>query len=240
MINNQQTNTYRAGLVLLLLVAMTVLSACGGANGASMADMVAQVAQQSGAADEDAAGAGAVSAAKATVSARSLRVRSEPSVGGTVVGGIKEGEEYDVIGLSSDGEWVQLAIPALPSGSGWVSTNFVSVAGAITEAPVTTVTAPAPVTTTTGTTGTTTVTATQPLNLIAAAPGTATVQTEGLRLRVRAQPSTEAEIVGYVYEGEIYPVVERSEDGLWTQLGGRPNTDNVNGGWVATEFLVLN
>jgi hypothetical protein len=27
---------------------------------------------------------------------------------------------------------------------------------------------------------------------------------------------------------------------LWTQIGGRTGTDNLNGGWVATEFLVLN
>jgi hypothetical protein len=57
---------------------------------------------------------------------------------------------------------------------------------------------------------------------------------------VRAEPSTEGEIVGYVYNGEVFEVTGASDDGLWTQIGGRTGTDNVNGGWVSTEFLVLN
>jgi hypothetical protein len=35
-------------------------------------------------------------------------------------------------------------------------------------------------------------------------------------------------------------VVQTTDDGLWTQIGGRPGTDNVNGGWVSSEFLALN
>jgi uncharacterized protein YgiM (DUF1202 family) len=225
--------TYRTAILFVLLTAALALSACGGSSGATIADVVEQASSQ--AAGENASAAGSLNPAKATVTARSLRVRGEPDAAGTVVGGIKEGEVYDVIGLSSDGEWVQLAIPAITGGSGWVSANFVEVQGSITEATVTTVTPAsggASASRPTPTPGS--------LNLIAAAPGTATVQTEGVRLRVRAEPSANAEIVGYVYDGEIYAVVETSADGQWTQLGGRPGTDNVNGGWVASEFLVLN
>jgi uncharacterized protein YgiM (DUF1202 family) len=72
----------------------------------------------------------------ATVTARSLRVRAEPSESAEVVAGIREGEQYEVIGRSSDGLWLELAIPQATQGSGWVSANFVTVAGSITDAEV--------------------------------------------------------------------------------------------------------
>jgi uncharacterized protein YraI len=124
------THTKRMLVIVLLLAAMTLIGACGGAGSTTLADVVEQVAQQGGA-------AGAIDAAQATVSARSLRVRAAPSATAEVVGGIREGEVYTVIGLSSDGEWVQLAVPAIPGGTGWVSTNYVSVQGAITSATIT-------------------------------------------------------------------------------------------------------
>jgi len=74
--------------------------------------------------------------ATATVTARSLRVRAEPSENAEVVAGIREGEQYEVIGRSSDGLWLELAIPQATQGSGWVSANFVTVAGSITDAEV--------------------------------------------------------------------------------------------------------
>jgi hypothetical protein len=118
-----------------------------------------------------------------------------------------------------------------------VSANFVSVQGAITEASIT----EAPVTEAADAGGINLPTPTPvAAEQIAAGPGTATVQTEGVRLRVRAEPSAEAEIVGYVYAGEVYEVVSATDDGLWTEIAGRLGTDNVSGGWVSTEFLVLN
>ena len=61
-------------------------------------------------------------------------MRSEPNETAEVIAGIKEGEQYPVLGLSGDGLWVQLGIPKAPDGAGWVSINFVSVAGPITDA----------------------------------------------------------------------------------------------------------
>lgn len=220
--------TKRIFITVLLFVAVMLTGACGGSDSTTLADVVEQVAQQGSAGTA----AGAIDDAKATVSARSLRVRAEPNPNAEVVGGIKEGEVYDVIGLSSDGEWVQLAVPAIPGGEGWVSANFVSVQGAITGATITEAVTAAAVNLPTPTP--------RAAAQIAAVPGTVTVQTEGVRLRVRAEPAPDAEIVGYVYEGEVYEVTGTTDDGLWTQIGGRVGTDNLDGGWVATEFLVVN
>jgi uncharacterized protein YgiM (DUF1202 family) len=131
-------------------------------------------------------------------------------------------------------------VPAIPGGSGWVSANFVEVQGSITEAAILEAPPTPTVTAATGTAGALGLPTPTRSPQIAADPGTATVTTEGVRLRVRAEPAADAEIVGYVYDGEVYPVVETSADGLWTQIGGLPDTDNINGGWVASEFLVLN
>jgi len=93
-------------------------------------------------------------AAKATVSVNSLRVRALPDDTSAIVSGIKQGEVYNVIGLSSDGLWVQLEIPQATGGMGWVSANFVTVEGSITDINITPVTGSATVTATTATTET--------------------------------------------------------------------------------------
>ena len=227
--------TNRILVSALLFVAVTLIGACGGSNSSTIADVVEQVAQQGGEGSSStgsSTGAAGIDSAKATVSAKSLRVRAQPGPDAEVLGGIKEGQVYDVIGLSSDGEWVQLAIPALPGGKGWVSANFVSVKGAITGAAITEAATAAAVRLPTPTPRL----APQP----AAVQGTATIKTEGVRLRVRAQPSANSDIVGYVYNGEVFEVKGMSDDGTWTEIGGRTGTDNLNGGWVSTEYLVLN
>jgi len=202
-------------------------------------------------------------AAMATVTARSLRVRAEPSEGAEVVAGIREGEQYEVIGRSSDGLWLELAIPQATQGSGWVSANFVTVAGSITdaevssapvatEAPVEEVATPVateapveePVATEAPAEEAATPVATEaPAEEAAAvtppAAGFALVTAEGARLRVRAEASTDAAIVGWVQPGETVPVVEVSADGLWVKIGPMPDTQNPDGGWVSAEFLVL-
>lgn len=63
-------------------------------------------------------------------------MRAEATSFSRQVGSIKEGEVYAVSGRSSDGEWFRLIIPALAAGEGWVSTNFVTVIGDITDIPV--------------------------------------------------------------------------------------------------------
>lgn len=176
--------------------------------------------------------------AMATVAARSLRVRQEPNEASEVVAGIAAGETYRVLALSDDGQWIQLAIDGAPTGAGWVSANFVTVEGDITDLTV-------------GATAATVVTSTETTTTSAAAPsvtllptpqpGYALVRTDGIRLRVRSEPTTDSPIVGYAYDGETYQVIATSGDGLWVQIppATGDNTDNPDGGWVAAEFLVI-
>ncbi len=75
--------------------------------------------------------------------------------------------------------------------------------------------------------------------IAAPAAGSATV-TADWRVRIRAEPNTEAPIVGFGYRGETFPVLEVSSDGQWVRLGGSPATpENTEGGWVSAAFLVL-
>lgn len=77
--------------------------------------------------------------------------------------------------------------------------------------------------------------------VVAPEAGYVLVNTDGTRLRVHAEADTESEIVGYIYDGETYQVLEVSEDGTWVKIAGDTAevTDNPDGGWVAAEFLVL-
>ena len=170
--------------------------------------------------------------AMATVATRSLRVRQDPDENSVVVAGIAEGESYRVLALSDDGLWVQLEIDSSVTGNGWVSTNFVSVEGdissltaaeedAVAESPA--------------------VSASNITLIATPAPGFAVVNTDGVRLRVRGGPSTGNPIIGYVYDGETYEILESSDDGSWVRIPGAigNNTDNRDGGWVAAQYLVI-
>ena len=210
---------HRFATLVFLVLATATVAACG--SGKTSGQDVAQAVQQMAAQGAGQAGTNPTALnALATVSAKSLRVRAEPKSDADVIFGVKQGEQYKVIGLSSDGEWVELNLPDAPQGTGWVSANFVTVEGTITDAAVTKVVPSA--------------------TKVTAAPGTATVATEGTRLRVREQPNSSAAIAGYIYNGETYPVLETSSDGAWFRIGGRTGTDNLNGGWVSAEFLVIN
>jgi hypothetical protein len=182
------------------------------------------------AATTDTAAAPAEGGAMATVSARSLRVRQDPN---------EASESYRVLALSDDGQWIQLAIDSSPTGAGWVSANFVTVEGDITDLAVGNTAAAAPVTTTATTTDSV---AAPAVTLVPTPqPGFALVSTEGIRLRVRSEPTTDSPIVGYAYDGETYQVIATSGDGLWVQIppATGDNTDNPDGGWVAAEFLLI-
>lgn len=163
--------------------------------------------------ESDASLGGAV----ATVSSAALQLHLGPAETSAVLGEVTEGEEYKVIGISSDGTWVRLEVLDSPRGAGWVPARFVSVLGDITDVPITDETGEASVRPT-------------------PAPNGAVVQTDGTRLRVRTAPDTAADILTYVYDGEAFTVLETTPDGTWTRIDAPGFTD---GGWVASEFLLL-
>ncbi|MEZ4555043.1 MAG: SH3 domain-containing protein [Caldilineaceae bacterium] len=186
--------------------------------------------------------------AMATVATRSLRVRSAPNPDAEVVAGVREGETYPVVDLSSDGEWVLLAVPAAPDGQGWVAANLVSINGTLSgSADAILVPTPAaageatPAPAEEAATGDAATDDAATIEVPVPDPGFAVVVTDGTRLRVRAEPTTDSDIVGYVYAGEVYEVLGTSDDGVWVQIAGSTEavSDNPDGGWVAAEFLVV-
>lgn len=74
-----------------------------------------------------------VEAPTATIAADSLRVRALPSDDAEVVAAAEEGDTFPVTGISSDGEWIQVEIEEGPDGFGWISAEFVTLAGDITN-----------------------------------------------------------------------------------------------------------
>jgi uncharacterized protein YgiM (DUF1202 family) len=158
---------------------------------------------------------GAVPMAMATITTPSLVLRRFPAEDSPALAALEEGEEFKVIGISTDGTWVRLEALDAPTGAGWVAARFVSVEGDITDVPIT------------DGSGEATVRPTPP-------PDGAVVLTDGTRLRVRVEPDPDATIITFAYDGEVYTVLEITEDGQWTRIDA-PGMDD--GGWVASEFL---
>lgn len=167
----------------------------------------------------------------AVISTRSLRVRNEPSDAAKVIGAVRQHERYALLAISADGKYLQLEIDNMPNGTGWVDANFVTIQGDVTniergviaksDLPTAT---PLPTAT---------------LSKDRNTPGegkSATVTTDGQRLRIHKEPNTDSPISGRVNDGDTVLVVETSQDGKWFKIasGGK---DNPNGGWVAKEFL---
>jgi len=232
------------GLVFALIVSgCTAISAPGGGALLPLDDSTA--ADESMAADDAMVDDGS---AMATISTRSLRVRGEPSETAEVVAAASEGESYKVMQISDDGQWVQIATANAPDGSGWVSANFVTVKGELTgtadeatgdEAGADAATDEAATDEVATDEVATDEVATDETAVEPPEAGMALIVTDGTRLRVRAEPNTDAEIAGYVHNGELYSVAGLNDDGAWVQIAGSADGDNPDGGWVSAEFVVL-
>jgi uncharacterized protein YgiM (DUF1202 family) len=276
----------RIGLLVAILVVGMLVTGCQPISADNMASALAgqEVVLPTPVATEEAESAAGAAVANlgdgavATVTASSLRVRAQPSTEAEVVAGVRQGEQFAVIGRSSDGLWLELAVPRATQGRGWVSSNFVTVSGSIVDAPVTSPSveaAPTPAPTEEPTeeateeateaaptaapteeaaeatpteaaaeaaaeaAPTATPVEEEAAAVVTPAPGFALVIAEGARLRVRAEPTTESAIVGWLQPGETVPIEERSADGLWVKVSGIPDTENLTGGWVLAEFVVL-
>ncbi|MCB0047179.1 MAG: SH3 domain-containing protein [Caldilineaceae bacterium] len=228
----------RLVIVTLTLFAMLALAACQPiqAPGGTIAEAPATEAPTEEGMTEALPDDGS---AVATIATRSLRVRETPSEDAEVVYGVNEGETYRVVEISEDGVWVRLAIADAPDGGGWVAAHLVTVEGELTGMADDAMTDDAM---TDDTVADDTVATAEPVEELAPpAAGFVQILTDGTRLRVRAEPNTDAEIVGYVYNGEEYELLGQSDDGTWVQIAGSDaaETDNPDGGWVATEFVII-
>lgn len=58
-------------------------------------------------------------------------------------------------------------------------------------------------------------------------------------LRLRAAPNADAEVLWGVRQGEFYPVVDRTADGLWLALAVPEVTEQGGIGWVSSEFVAI-
>lgn len=225
---------------IFLLVALLLIAACQPIVDPALLE------GQSGAAATEAVFE--VEPAKATIDAASLRVRQGPGDDYERVAGVTEGESYEVLAMTSDGAWIQLAVEDAPDGQGWVSTEFVTLEGDITN--IATVPADGAEADAAAETGEAD-TAAQTEEAVASetdasdsqgettlnAVGEALIQTP-LPLRVRSEPDdTVDNKIGSVYNLEEYPVLDISDDGQWILIDVPRLSDN--GGWVWWENVVI-
>ncbi len=76
----------------------------------------------------------------ATVNAALLNIRSGPSTGNDIVSTAEQGQQFEILGRSDDGQWVQLGTGG--SAVGWAAAEFVTVGGATTGGGDSTATTP--------------------------------------------------------------------------------------------------
>lgn len=65
-----------------------------------------------------------------------LNVRSGPGVAYLVLGALRAGQSAEIRGVSTDGDWLQIAYARAPQGVGWVSRRYVLVSGDLGGVPV--------------------------------------------------------------------------------------------------------
>jgi uncharacterized protein YraI len=141
----------------------------------------------------------------AEVNVKSLRVRVGPGLDFGVSGGVSLGDIYPVTASDPNGEWVEVEVPAVRYGTGWVFVEYVNLSG--------------------------------DGNMVAVpkALGTAVVNTNGGRLRVRSASGLDAPIIGYVFDGRVFKIVGISDDGGWLQV----EVPGVNGeSWISSDWVI--
>lgn len=110
-------------------------------------------------------------------------------------------EAYPIYGVSSDRGWYQIISDL---GIGWVEATATTVTGDCTDLPITSVTNPL-------------------------AEGICFVRPQGSFTNVRASGTTDSEMVGRIYENEVYQITARNTAGDWFYI--QP------AGWVANSVV---
>ncbi len=131
-------------------------------------------------------------------------MRVGPGLDFDVSGGVSLGELYPVTASDPNGEWVEVEVPAVRYGTGWVFVEYVNLSGDGN------------------------------MVAVPKALGTAMVNTHGGRLRVRSASGLDAPIIGYVFDGRVFKIVGISDDGGWLQVEvpGLSGDSWISSDWV--------
>lgn len=171
---------------------------------------------------------------KGTVNSDVVNLRSYPSLAGELVGHAKQGEQFQIMAISNDGQWVRVCCPLGSSETtrqSWVAMEFIALEPAFV--PVQTV---VPLTTV----------VTQPIPaaaVIAAAsqavPSADTVSgtVNSALVNLRSGPDTTYATVGQVSEQTRVTITGRNAAGTWWQIccpAGAPPAS-----WISAEFIDL-
>lgn len=159
----------------------------------------------------------ATGAAIAVTDTTGVNARSAPALDGGILGVVPNGAVLPAVGLSEDGEWVRVELPA--GQQGWMFRDAVSVSSNIDTLPVLNADGEPVVSTATP----------EPEG------PTATVSTL-LGSNVRPSPSEDSEPLDTAAMGEVLPAIGRTADGLWVQV----SLDGDTSGWMLAATVELN
>jgi uncharacterized protein YraI len=147
-----------------------------------------------------------------------VNVRSGPSTEHTIFGVLQSGRQAQVVGKNEEGTWWALNLPVSPTGSGWVSGDFVTVSNA-DNVPV----LPAPPV---------------PPTVGPVAPGPSDPQVTVLQpAHVRQGPGDVYPAYGIAQPGRTGLVIGRSEDGTHWVVRIDPSISGSGFGWVQASLV---
>ena len=171
---------------------------------------------------------------RGTVNSDVVNLRSYPSLAGEIVGHAKQGEQFQIMAISNDGQWLRVCCPLGSSETtrqSWVSTEFMTLEPAHVSAqlvvPPTTV-------------------VTQPIAAAAvvavanpAVPraGAVSGTVNSALVNLRSGPDTTYPTVGQVSEQTEVTITGRNAAGTWWQICCPASASPAS--WISAEFIDL-
>lgn len=169
-----------------------------------------------------------------TVNSDAVNLRSYPSLAGEIVGQAKQGEQFQIMAISNDGQWVRLCCPLGSSETtrqSWVSTEFMTIEPALVAAqtavpPTLVVTQPTPA-------AAVMAAASQTMPSAGAVSGTV----NSAFVNLRSGPDLTYPTVGQVSEQTRVTITGRNAAGTWWQICCPAGAPAVS--WISAEFIDL-
>lgn len=171
---------------------------------------------------------------RGTVNSDVVNLRSYPSLAGEIVGHAQQGQQFQIMEISHDGQWVRVCCPLGSSETtrqSWVATEFMALEAALVSTktavpPATVVTQPAP-------TAAVVAAASQAMPAAGAVSGTV----NSAFVNLRSGPDTAYPTIAQVSEQTKVTITGRNAAGTWWQIccpvGAPPAS------WISAEFIDL-